>query len=68
MTDHPFVTRNEAASMLNISTKTLDRWVRLGVVRKIQAVPNGRVLFRRSEIVDLQRVDEEDTRVLAYAG
>lgn len=55
------LTRTQAAQLLHITTKTLDRWVRLGYVPKIQRKPGARVLFRRSDLLALgEHAPEEE--------
>jgi excisionase family DNA binding protein len=60
---HPdLISRPEAAKLLGVTTKTLDRWVAAARLRKIQVVPNGRVHFRRADVEALLQprpADEE---------
>jgi excisionase family DNA binding protein len=45
-----FLTAEEAAALLGVHPKTLDRWVRDGVLPVIQPVPRGQRRFRRSDV------------------
>ena len=49
MADSPWLTKTEAARRLRVSTRTLDRWVRRGLVRRYE---QGAVFRFKPEDVD----------------
>lgn len=48
----PFLTRNQAAEVLQVSTDTLDRWKRQGLLRAVHIKGKGGVVrFRADDIL-----------------
>jgi excisionase family DNA binding protein len=45
-----FLTPEQAAAMLGVHPKTLDRWVRDGILPVIQPAPRGQRRFRRADV------------------
>jgi excisionase family DNA binding protein len=45
-----YLTPDEAAALLGIHLKTLERWVAAGRLPVIQVVPGGRRRFRRADV------------------
>lgn len=61
MPDEPeFLNRTEAAALLRVSPRTLDRWVKLGRV-PAGRTPGGAPRFRRAELVDLVATEHQQS-------
>jgi putative resolvase len=54
------LTTAEAAKMLKVSQKTIDRWVRLGHLRAVR-LPTGRYRVSRAEIERMLREVREES-------
>jgi len=54
--DEDFMTSQEARMRLNVSSRTLERYVRGGLLRKYRRKIGREVFYRRSEIEDLLRI------------
>ena len=44
--------KKETAEMLGVSTRTLDRWREDGIIVSFDTGENGKVLFKRADIVN----------------
>lgn len=49
----PLLTRAELADLLRVSTSTVDRLRRRGLIRPVQLAPGGRVGFRVEDVETL---------------
>lgn len=54
--DEDFLTSEEAAKRLNVSSRTLERYVRDGLLRKYRRRIGREVYYKRSEVEDLLRI------------
>jgi len=57
-----FMTSEEACNRLNVSPRTLERYVKDGLLRKYRRRIGREVFYKRSEVEDLLRINpiEED--------
>ena len=60
----PMLTPIEAAGLLRISRKSLDRWIRQGRIptAKLSPAQSSRRLIRRSALVEFLETAEENSR------
>ena len=49
--------KKETAEMLSVSTRTLDRWRENGIIDSFDTGENGKVLYKKSVIVDFLKKD-----------
>ena len=54
--DEDFLTSEEAAKRLNVSSRTLERYVRDGLLKKYRRRIGREVYYKRSEVEDLLRI------------
>ena len=54
--DEDFLTTEEASKRLNVSSRTLERYVKDGLLRKYRRRIGREVYYKRSEIEDLLRI------------
>lgn len=54
--DEDFLTTDEASKRLNVSSRTLERYVRGGLLRKYRRRIGREVYYKRSEVEDLLRI------------
>lgn len=48
--EHDFLTPKQAAAYLQVSTQTIGRYIKLGLIKSSQAIPNGAVRISASSI------------------
>ena len=58
--DEDFMTSEEAANRLNVSPRTLERYVKDGLLRKYRRRIGREVFYKRSEVEDLLRINPID--------
>jgi excisionase family DNA binding protein len=54
--DEDFMTSEEACKRLNVSSRTLERYVRGGLLKKYRRRIGRVVFYKRSEVEDLLRI------------
>ncbi len=54
--DEDFMTSEEACKRLNVSPRTLERYVRNGLLKKYRRKIGREVFYKRSEVEDLLRI------------
>ena len=54
--DEDFMTSEEARKRLNVSSRTLERYVRGGLLKKYRRRIGREVFYKRSEVEDLLRI------------
>jgi excisionase family DNA binding protein len=54
--DEDFLTSEEACKRLNVSSRTIERYVRDGLLKKYRRRIGREVFYRRSEVEDLLRI------------
>jgi excisionase family DNA binding protein len=54
--DKDFLTSEEARKRLNVSSRTLERYVRDGILKKYRRRIGREVFYKRSEVEDLLRI------------
>ena len=54
--DEDFLTSEEACKRLNVSSRTLERYVRDGLLKKYRRRIGRKVFYKRSEVEDLLRI------------
>jgi excisionase family DNA binding protein len=54
--DKDFMTSEEACKRLNVSSRTLERYVRGGLLKKYRRRIGREVFYKRSEVEDLLRI------------
>jgi excisionase family DNA binding protein len=54
--DEDFLTSEEACKRLNVSSRTLERYVRDGLLKKYRRRIGREVYYKRSEVEDLLRI------------
>lgn len=54
--DGDFLTTEEASKRLNVSSRTLERYVKDGLLRKYRRRIGREVYYKRSEVEDLLRI------------
>lgn len=54
--DTDFLTSQEASNRLNVSSRTLERYVKDGLLRKYRRRIGREVFYKRSEVEDLLRI------------
>jgi excisionase family DNA binding protein len=54
--DEDFLTSEEARKRLNVSSRTLERYVRDGLLKKYRRRIGREVFYKRSEVEDLLRI------------
>jgi len=54
--DKEFMTSDEASKRLNVSSRTLERYVRDGLLKKYRRRIGREVFYKRSEVEDLLRI------------
>ena len=54
--DEDFMTSEEACKRLNVSSRTLERYVRGGLLKKYRRRIGREVFYKRSEVEDLLRI------------
>ncbi len=54
--DEDFLTSEEACKRLNVSPRTLERYVRNGLLKKYRRRIGREVFYKRSEVEDLLRI------------
>lgn len=54
--ENDFMTSEEACKRLNVSARTLERYVRDGLLRKYRRRIGREVFYKRSEVEDLLRI------------
>jgi len=54
--DNDFLTSEEACKRLNVSSRTLERYVRDGLLKKYRRKIGREVFYKRSEVEDLLRI------------
>ena len=61
--DEDFMTSEEACKRLNVTPRTLERYVRSGFLKKYRRRIGREVFYKRSEVEDLLRIrPAEDTK------
>jgi excisionase family DNA binding protein len=58
--DDDFITSQEACKRLNVSSRTLERYVRDGLLKKYRRRIGREVFYKRSEVEDLLRIRPEE--------
>jgi excisionase family DNA binding protein len=53
------LTTAEVADLADVSVETVRRWVKAGYLRPALRYPTGRERFRRNDVVDLLRPDDD---------
>lgn len=46
------LSRKQASSLLSVSTKTIDRWIRLGYIRAFKPKNSNRVLIHKDSLTE----------------
>ena len=54
--DEDFLTSEEAGKRLNVSSRTLERYVKDGLLKKYRRKVGREVYYKRSEVEDLLRI------------
>ena len=54
--DNDFITSQEARQRLNVSSRTLERYAREGLLKKYRRRIGREVFYKRSEVEDLLRI------------
>ncbi len=54
--DEDFMTSEEACKRLGVSPRTLERYVRDGILKKYRRKIGRKVFYKRSEVEDLLRI------------
>jgi excisionase family DNA binding protein len=54
--DEDFMTSEEACKRLNVSPRTLERYVKNGLLKKYRRKIGREVFYKRSEVEDLLRI------------
>ena len=54
--DEDFLTSEEASKRLNVSVRTLERYVKDGLLKKYRRRIGREVFYKRSEVEDLLRI------------
>jgi excisionase family DNA binding protein len=54
--DDDFMNSREACKRLNVSSRTLERYVRTGLLKKYRRRIGREVFYKRSEVEDLLRI------------
>ena len=54
--DEEFLTSEEAGKRLSVSSRTLERYVRNGLLKKYRRKIGREVFYKRSEVEDLLRI------------
>jgi len=58
--DDDFITSQEACKRLNVSSRTLERYARDGLLKKYRRKIGREVFYKRSEVEDLLRIQPEE--------
>ena len=58
--DDNFITSQEACKRLNVSSRTLERYARDGLLKKFRRRIGREVFYKRSEVEDLLRIRPEE--------
>jgi len=54
--DEEYITSEEACNLLNVSSRTLERYVKDGLLQKHRRRIGREVFYKRSEVEDLLRI------------
>jgi excisionase family DNA binding protein len=58
--DDDFITSQEACERLNVSSRTIERYARDGLLKKYRRRIGREVFYKRSEVEDLLRIRPEE--------
>jgi len=58
--ENNFITSQEARKRLNVSSRTLERYAREGLLKKYRRRIGREVFYKRSEVEDLLRIRPEE--------